>query len=357
MNAATHTLGIDIAKRNFEVNLRTLEPGQPRQSSSFPNNLKGLAALQRWLLQKGITQPSHLHACLESTSRYGDGLATWLQSQAYQVSMVNPRRTRHYADSRLCRTVTDRIDAGLIADFCAEQREKLLLWEPLPSEHRQLQDLTRTRAALVEHCEALANLLETATGLARKAVQRQQANLQREIQRLELQIKKLLEKIAGSALQTQVALADSIPGVGLVTAATVLAELPPLDKVAHANQAIALFGLDPKSKTSGETVKTPARLSKMGSKRGRRALYMPALTALRHNPSIHALGLRLKAKGRSGNYIVVAAMRKLLRQIFGVAKSGQPFDPQWSKSPDRRLQKALSEPNQLLLGGPAIPPR
>lgn len=342
MNAATHTLGIDIAKDNFEVNLRTVEAGRLSHHSSFPNHLKGFAALQRWLVQAGITQANLLHACLESTSRYGDALAGWLQSHGYQVSMVNPRRTRRYADSQLCRTVNDRIDAALIADFCAEQRAKLVLWEPLPSEHRQLQDLTRTRLALVEHRDGLANLLESATGLARQAVQRQQANLAREIQRLEQEIQKLLDQTCGSALQTQIALADSIPGVGLVTAATVIAELPPMDKIARAAQAIALFGLDPKSKTSGTSVKTPARLSKMGSKRGRRALYMPALSALKHNPPIQALGGRLRAKSRSGKYIVVAAMRKLLRQIFGVVKSGQPFDPHWSKSYTRpQLQEAI----------------
>jgi len=336
MNAATHTLGIDIAKGNFEVNLRTLEPGQARQSSSFPNNLKGFGALQGWLIQQGIRQASHLHACLESTSRYGDALAAWLLSQGYQLSMVNPRRTRHYADSQLCRTTSDRIDAAIIADFCADQRDKLRLWEPLPKDHRQLQDLTRTRLALVEHQDGLANLLESATGLARKAVQRQCANLQREIQRLEQEIKKLLDQQPDSKLSTQVALADSIPGVGLLTAATVLAELPPIDSLEHVNQVIGLFGLDPKSKTSGSSVKTPARISKMGSKRGRRALYMPALVALRCNPLIQALGHRLRAKGRTGKYIVVAAMRKLLRQIFGVVKNGKPFDPQWLNSPTTR---------------------
>lgn len=341
MNAATHTLGVDIAKRDFEVNLRSLEPDQTRHSSSFPNNVKGFRALQRWLLQQGISLAANLHACLESTSRYGDALALWLHTQGYQVSMVNPRRTRHYAESQLSRTVNDRIEAGLIADFCAEQRNKLVLWEPLSDEHRQLQDLTRARSALVEHRDALANLLETATGLARKAVQRQRANLQREIQRLEREIKKLLDQ-PDSKLATQVALADSVPGVGLVTAATVLAELPCIDKISRASQAIALFGLDPKSKTSGTSVKTPARLSKMGSKRGRRALYMPALVALRYNPLIRPLGQRLKAKGRSGTYIGVAAMRKLLRQIFGVLKSGQPFDPNWSQSHARgQLQEVV----------------
>jgi transposase len=346
MKAATHILGIDIAKRNFEVNLRTLDPQDPaqaRQATSFSNNRKGFQALQRWLEQRGIKQAALLHACLESTSRYGDALGQWLYSQGHQLSMVNPRRTHHYAQQRLARTINDRIDAALIADFCAEHRANLILWEPLPGPHRQLQDLTRARQALVEHRDALGNCLETATGLARTAFVRQRANLDREIQRLERAIKELLEQPQSLQLKSQIALADSVPGVGLVTAATVVAELPPLDKLSHSNQAAALLGLDPKSKTSGETVKTASRLSKMGSKRGRRALYMPALVALRCNPVVRSLGQRLSQRGRSGKYIVVAAMRKLLRLIFGVIKSAQPFDPNWSQRHAQRLKQPLGK--------------
>jgi transposase len=342
MKTTTHTLGIDIAKHNFEVNLRPVDSVQDRRAASFTNNVKGFKALHRWLLEQHITQPEHLHACLESTSRYSDALAAWLYSHDYPVSMVNPRRTRHYAESQLTRTVNDRIDARLIADFCAEKHAQLLLWQPLPDEHRQLQDLTRTRQALQQHRERLANLLETATGLARQATQRQVANLDREVHRLERAIQELLRQPACAQLKAQVDLADSVPAVGPLTAAVVLAEMPPLQRVATAQKAIALFGLDPKAKTSGTTVKTHPRLSKMGSKRGRRALYMPALVALRHNPLIRALGQRLKAKGRSGKYIVVAAMRKLLRQIFGVIKSGQPFDAQWSTRSTPSAQPALA---------------
>jgi transposase len=331
MKEATHILGIDIAKNKFDVNLRARLHPDARHSATFHNNAKGFAALQRWLVQHGAAVPVDLHACLESTSRYGDALANWLYTHAYQVSLVNPRRTRHYANSRLARTLNDQIDAALIADFCAEQRDQLALWEPLPAEHRQLQDLTRARQALVEHREGFANLLETATGPARKSFQRQMAHLDKEIQRLEAAIQAFLKEEA-PGLQSQIALADSVPGVGLITAATVVAELPPIAKLARASQAIALFGLDPKNKTSGTSVKTPARLSKMGSKRGRRALYMPALVALRHNPVVQALGQRLKQRGRSGKYVVVAAMRKLLRLIFGVIKSGKPFDPLWAAS-------------------------
>ncbi len=325
---ATHILGIDIAKLKFDVNLRTLGGQGPRYAAVFNNGQQGFKALGKWLAQHGVAL-SALHACLEATSRYGDRLAAWLHSQAAAVSMVNPRRTRHYANSRLSRTLNDRIEAGLIADFCAAERQDLTLWEPLPSAHRQLQDLTRARQALVEYREGFANLLETATGVARQSCQRQIRALNKEIQRLEQALQKFLQQQAPPALRKQVALADTVTGVALVTAATVIAELPPMEKIQRGNQAVALFGLDPRNKTSGSSVDTPARLSRMGSRRGRRALYMPALTALRCNPAIKAMAQRLEQKGRSGKYIVVAAMRKLLRIIFAVVKNERPYDPNW----------------------------
>jgi transposase len=331
MQPATHILGIDIAKDKFDVNLRPLETSDSRLEATFSNNPKGFKALQQWLVKNGPRSSTRVHACLESTSRYGDALAHFLHQEDYQVSLVNPRRTRHYADSQLTRTVNDTIDARLIADFCASQRETLSLWEPLSPEHRQLRDLTRARQALVDDRERFANMLETATGLARKTFLKQVRQLDRQVQQLDQAIKQFVRLVP--QLHQQVTLADSVTGVGPITAATVIAELPPISKIPQAAQAVALFGLDLIKKSSGSSVDTPARLSRMGSRRGRRALYMPALVALRWNPVIRELGQRLQKKGRTGKYIVVAAMRKLLRLIYGVIKQGRPFDPNWTAQP------------------------
>ncbi len=342
MQPATHILGIDIAKDKFDVNFRRAETSQGRSEAVFSNTPKGFKALQGWLVKNGPGSANQVHACLESTSRYGDALAEFLHQQGYLVSMVNPRRTRHYADSQLSRNLNDRIEAGLIADFCAAERETLSLWEPLSPEHRQLRDLTRARDSLVQHRDRFANMLETAAGLARKTFLQQLRQLERQIQQLEKAIEQFLKLVPH--LQKQVALADSVKGVGLITAATVIAELPPIKKIPQAAQAVALFGLDTIQKTSGTSVKTPARLSRMGSRRGRRALYMPALVALRFNPIVRELGRRLQAKGRSGKYIVVAAMRKLLRLIYGVVKQEQPFDPNWTAQPTCAARSAAPVP-------------
>jgi transposase len=328
MQPATHILGIDIAKDKFDVNLRPLETSEPRWEATFSNNPKGFKALYQWLVKNGPRSSTLLHACLEATSRYGDALAQFLYQEYYQVSLVNPRRTRHYADSQLTRTVNDTIDARLIADFCASQRHTLARWEPLSPEHRQLRDLTRARQALVDGRERFANMLETATGLARQTFLKQVRQLDRQVKALDRAIQQFVRLVP--QLHQQVELADSVTGVGPITAATVIAELPPIDKIPQAAQAVALFGLDPIKKTSGSSVNTPARLSRMGSRRGRKALYMPALVALRYNPLVRQLGQRLQKQGRTGKYVIVAAMRKLLRLIYGVIKQGRPFDPNWS---------------------------
>src|SRR2546428_1807004 len=318
MKPATYILGIDIAKDKFDVHLRTLLGSELRLAACFPNNLKGFQVLQRWLAQKAAGSTDQLHACMESTSTYGDALADFLHGRGHLVSMVNPRRTRNYADSQLTRNVNDTIDACVIADFCAAQRDRLLIWEPLSPEHRQLRALTRARQALVDDRDRFGNMLETATGLARKIFLKQVRQLERQIKELEKAIQQYVALFP--ELHKQIQLADSVGGVGFVTAATVVAELPPIQKVPQAGQAVALFGLGPIKKTSGKSVDTRARMSRMGSRRGRRALYMPALTALRCNPIVRDLGQRLQAKGHTGKYVVVAAMRKLLRLIYGVLK-------------------------------------
>jgi transposase len=319
---ATHILGIDIAKDKFDVCLRAAAPEGARHATTFPNHAKGFKALNTWLAKQPVT---HLHACLEATSRYGDALALCLHQQGHTVSLVNPRRTRHYADSRLVRTQNDTIDAALIADFCASQNPRL--WEPVSEGKRQLQDLVRTRGFFLGQKQQCGNRLETADPVSAKHLRQHIRQLGATLGKLEAQITELLQ--TQPELARQVELADSISGVGWLTAAIAVAELPPIERLEHAGQAVALAGLDPRKKTSGTSVHTAPRLSKMGSRLLRQSLYMAALAALRHNPIIRALGERLAAKGKGGKRAVAAAMRKLVRLIYGVLKQGKPFDPNW----------------------------
>ena len=319
---ATHILGIDIAKDKFDVCLRAAAPEGARHAATFSNHAKGFQALNPWLAKQAI---GPLHACLEATSRYGDALALHLHQHGHTVSLVNPRRTRHDADRRLVRTQNDTLDAALIADFCARQNPRA--WAPVSAGQRQLQDLVRTRGFFLNPKQPCGNRLATADPLNAKHLRQHIRQLDTTLTKLETQITKLLK--TQSELARQVALADSISGVDPWTAAVAVAELPPIEGLEHAGQAVALAGLDPRQKTSGTSGPTAPRLSKMGSRLWRQTRYLAARTARRHNPILRALGERLAAKGKSGQRAVVAALRKLVRLLDGVLKHGQPFDPNW----------------------------
>ena len=315
-------LGIDISKRKFDVCLRFST--DTRQSALFTNNPKGFKALLRWL---AVHKADLVHACMESTSRYGDDLALFLYQRKHQVSVVNPRCTRNYANSRLTRTQNDRIDAGLIADFCAKENPRL--WEPLAANHRHLQDLMRLRDFFVDQKRQCTNRMESEGDSTQAELGRHIRQLENRIERVEAQVTALLK--AHPQLAHAVDLLQTIPGVGRITACAALAELPPISQFKHVGSVVAFAGLDPQNKESGDTVSTTPRLSKMGSRLLRKVLYMAALCALRINPIIRAQTQRLAARGKTGKLAVGAGMRKLLRLIYGVLKSDSPFDQNWQE--------------------------
>ena len=120
----------------------------------------------------------------------------------------------------------------------------------------------------------------------------------------------------------------SIPGIGETTAAKLLAEIMDVKLYESARQLAAFAGLAPRPHESGSSVRRKARLSKSGAPRLRKALYFPAVVAMRHNPYVRAMSERLKERGKCPMQVIGAAMRKLIHIAYGVLKSGRPFDPE-----------------------------
>jgi transposase len=124
-------------------------------------------------------------------------------------------------------------------------------------------------------------------------------------------------------------LLESRPGLGRQTASTVLAELPPLDRLPSAESAAAYAGLAPREFRSGSSVRKRTRLSKAGNARLRKALYLPTLTAIRFNSLLKGFFGRLAA-GKPKLQAVGACMHKLVMLCYGVLKNRVPFDPAWA---------------------------
>src|SRR5215213_7803982 len=136
-------LGIDIAK--LKVNVCLISSQDKLRHKVFPNNGAGFEQLRQWLAKHSVER---VHACLEATGTYGESLALFLHQAGHTVSVINPAAVKAFAQSRLSRTKTDRVDAELIARFCQAQVPPA--WMPLPTEVRELQALVRRLESLIE---------------------------------------------------------------------------------------------------------------------------------------------------------------------------------------------------------------
>ena len=322
--APTAGVGIDVSQHTLDACYLPASDARPR-SASFANDAAGHAALLAWA---SALAPDTLPGfCLESTGAYGEALALALSDAGRHVAVVNPARVKYAGLMRGQGNKTDKADARLIAEYAT--RERPPAWAPPRPEVRELQALTRRRDDL----RALAAREKTRlagpglTAAERKSVRRTAAFLAREADRLGHQADALIA--ASAALRAGRALRESIPGVGATTAQAILAERPEPARFATAQQAAAYAGLAPREYSSGSSVRKRTRLSKAGNARLRKALYLPALTAIRFNPLLKAFFERLVAAGKAKMAAVGACMRKLLMIAYGVLKSRVPFDPSW----------------------------
>jgi transposase len=317
-------LGLDVAKLKF--NACIIRAGSKLRHKVFPNNPQGFAQLSDWLKKQEVKQ---VHACMEATGTYGDSLATYLHEQEHLVSVVNPVAIKAYAQSHLSRTKTDRVDAALIAGFCGERRPPA--WHPPEREVQELQALVRRLEALIEMRTAEENRRSSgiSVGAVRESVEQMLAYLAEQIKRTEALIRDHIDSHPG--LRRQRALLDSIPGIGETTAAALLAEVPDILQYKSARQVAAFAGLVPRERQSGSSVRGRVRLSKIGNARLRKALYFPAVTALRCSPFFQQWAEGLRQRGKSKMAVIGAAMRKLVHLAYGVLKTGRPFDPEWAK--------------------------
>jgi transposase len=310
-------VGIDIAKLKFDVALRNAKDHWI--SHTFNNNASGYELFCTWLSKKDIPMA---HAVMEATARYGENLATYLYGKGFTVSIVNPAQIKYYSQSLLTRAKTDRADARLIADF-AKQR-MLKAWQPLSVSAQKFRELFRCLDNFKNDETRQKNRLEQAKDEdVRTFYQERLDHVMTQIVSVEEKLRKLVE--GDKTLKTNIALLDSIVGIGETTAWALCAELPDISSFETPKQMVAHVGLNPSVRQSGTSVKGRGSISKTGSSLLRKQLFFPAMSAIRYNPVVKVFAERLRGNGKVGKVLVVACMRKLLDIVFGVLKKQKVF--------------------------------
>jgi len=316
-------LGIDVSKEKHDL---VLVIEGKKYHKEISNDAKGFGHLKRWLK---VHQATHVHACLEATGQYGEALAEWLYSQGHLVSVVNPARIKRYGESKLHRNKTDKADADLIAEFCLKENPGV--WKPLSPEIKHLRSLIRRLQTLKANLQQERNRKKSGEKdiLVLKDLDMHIAFLQERIKAINKVIHDLIKRTP--QLKSQYDLLTTVPGIGHLTAVTLLAEIGDFSAFENAPQLAAFAGLNPQGHRSGSSVFKKTQISKQGRAELRHCLFMPALVALDWNPVIQSLDERMTKTNHHRMEIVIAAMRKLLHLAYGVLKTQLPFDPDYGK--------------------------
>lgn len=304
-------VGIDVAKDKVDACIRSLPPRQ-----TFPNTMEGRRALSRWLRKHKVSK-----AAMEASGGYERDWAKALREAGIEVRIVDPKRVRSFARSAGRLAKNDTIDAEMIAWFA----------ETFPDAPRQTYDAAREK--LVQIVNARQRLLDLQTSLQNRnehstpdAVRRMQARMLKqialEVAKLEAAITALVKATAHFAELAEII--ESVPGLGKITSAGLVAAMPELGQVSD-NIAAALLGVAPYDDDSGQ--RRGNRHIKGGRRKVRNLFYMACLgAATRHNPVLKAFYDRLIARGKEPKVALTACMRKLIVILNTMIARRQKWD-------------------------------
>src|SRR5947207_4230891 len=314
--------GIDVSKDVLDVAVRRDE--RQLETARFDNDGGGHKKLVRWLMRGGRT----VRVVLESTGTYSLDVALALQRTAgIAVMVANPRAIKQFTGALMQRSKTDLTAAVALREFVI--RMPFVAWQPPAGHVLELRGIARRIAALVVERTRERNRLHALAATAdRVAVVLN--DIEVNVRHLERRIE-LLTAEAVALVREHVTLhraferLTSVPGIATHSAVQLLPELLVLPDDMTVRQWVAHAGLDPRACQSGTSVHKPARISKVGNAHIRRALFMPALVPVQHDPHVKAFFAKLVARGKKPIPPYVAVMRKLLPAIYGMFATETTF--------------------------------
>jgi transposase len=295
-SAATIYVGVDVCKAWLDVYLHPVG-----QQVRVANAREGLKRLKRMLAEHQVAL-----IVMEATGKYHREAHRSLHASGFVVAVVNPLRSRLFAQATGMLAKTDRLDARVLAILAESIAPKAR--PPAPESLEELQELVRARQAAVADVTALTNQRgESRSSVLKHELARRIRATEASIARLQTQIEQRIE--ADPALARRYRILLSIKGIGPVAAASLLVGLAELGSCSG-KQAALLAGLAPVACDSGE--KRGERHIRGGRGDVRAGIYMAAVAAARSNPDLRAFYQRLRGKGKLFKVAITAVMRKLV---------------------------------------------
>jgi transposase len=344
-----YCLGNDISKDEMKVCFSQLDGQQHvsiKGSRAFSNNLRGWKALQTWIGKFRKHAETPFVIVVEATGVYYEGFAYYFKEQGFDLHVVLPNKSKHYAKSLNIKTKNDVVDARLLAQMGLERQ--LSVWKGMDSNILKIKQLCRQRTALQETRTMVSNQLHAHTH-AYNPLKLVVNQMQKHLEFLDKQIKALEAEVtticaSNAQLQQKVDNICTIKGMGIMTALVVIAETNGFDLIENKAQLVSYAGYDVVENQSGTSLKGKTRISKKGNSHIRRALYFPALSAAKHEPKLQNLYERIHEKNPKTKMIgAIAVQRKLLVLIYTLYKKNESYDPMFENRKTEPLQKSRQD--------------
>jgi transposase len=341
--------GIDVAQKELVVCIGRIYDDWDIElcgQKTFANSPKGFIALLAWV-QKLTTTEISLRFVMEATGVYHEELAYYLDDLGQAISIVLPNKISAYFKSLDVKTITDKTSSQTIAQFGLERN--LENWKRPQPIYKKLRQLTRERDQIVQERTIVKNRLHAEQAEAqphKKSITRIKqriALLDKQDREIQAELRALIKE--DEDVQRVVVILCSLPGVGLLTAAIVLAETNGFELMRSKRQLASYAGFDVKEKQSGTSVKGKPHISKRGNKYLRKAMHLPALAAIRHDERFKAIFARLVSKHGIKMKAAVAVQRKLLEMMFTLTTKKMQYDKEYTNKQKAEPEICLAQMN------------
>ena len=314
-------LGCDIAKEKIDIAVMGKENSKLLSERIYSNNLIGY----KNIINQYSSISNNLHVIMEATGNYHIKFIDFLERNNIKFSVVNPLTIKRFAQMKMIRLKTDKVDAKTIAQYGVEQN---------PSEHKaltkpqkEIKSLRTVLSNLIKQRTMTKNLLHSQKLLSNinhesiKAIKFVLRTLDKQTKRLEKQIESLIKEHYHEIYKNIL----SIKGIGPKTASGIIAYMGDLSNFDSYKQIGSYMGITPAIKESGNSLRKYSGITKQGNSNLRTLFYLAALSASKHNKACKELYERLLSKGKKKKTALIAVANKLIKQLFAIVKYNRTF--------------------------------
>ena len=340
------TAGIDCGSQELVVSFGLLLSNgnfNCKGTKVFANTLKGFKQLMQWIAEVSSKDIAVLYV-MEATGVYHEKLAYHLIAGGCHVSIVLPNKVNAFAKTCTSKKQDDQQASRVLAEFgCVKQLDE---WQPPHPLFAYLKQLTREKRQLQQELTLIKNQLhaeQTKALTASASIKRMKARcrlIEKQITEVEAEITELVNQ--DEAVKERIDKVCTIPGVGLQTVATVIAETNGFNLIRNSRQLVSYAGMDVVQKQSGTSVRGRAHISKKGNPHLRHCLHFPSFSAVRYNMPMQNLYNRIVEKQAIKMKAYVAVQRKMLMLIYTLWKKNEAYDPS-IKFLEQPVEAALTE--------------